>query len=210
VDFNTHRQTNDISMGRFPDATGPLVFMTNATPRAANIYITGGANRPVTMQPISDKYVVLGETLSFTIIASDPDTGQTLTYSGSGLPSGATVGASSGLFQWTPTPAQAPSTTPVPVTVTDSGSPPLSASRSFTIYVLLPPQAGINRETGGIKLAIPTVPGRQYQILFKNALEEATWTPLGGPHIATGTSLEVSDTFAAETQRFYKIEVVAQ
>jgi lamin tail-like protein/CotH protein/Big-like domain-containing protein len=210
VDFNTHRQTNDISMGRFPDATGPLVFMTNATPRAANIYITGGANRPVTMQPISDKYVVLGETLSFTIIASDPDTGQTLTYSGSGLPSGATVGLSSGLFQWTPTPAQAPSTTPVTVTVTDSGSPPLSASRGFTIYVLLPPQAGINRETGGIKLAIPTVPGRQYQILFKNGLEEATWTPLGGPQIATGTSLEVSDTFAAETQRFYKIEVVAQ
>jgi hypothetical protein len=209
VDFNTHRQTNDVSEGRFPNGTGPLVFMTNATPGAANIYATGGSHQAPNMLPVSDKFVILGETLSFTINASDPDAGQTLTFSGTGLPIGASVGSSSGLFQWTPASNQAPSTNSVSVTATDNDTPPLSASRNFTIYISLPPQVAINRETGGIKMALPTVPGRQYQVLYKNLLTDESWTPLGGPVTATGTSLEIPDTIGSQTQRFYKIEVLS-
>ncbi|HTD87127.1 MAG TPA: lamin tail domain-containing protein, partial [Candidatus Binatia bacterium] len=70
VDFNGLRQTNDVSMGRFPDASGPVVFMTSPTPAARNIYSTGGSNQPPNLLPIGDKYVILGETLSFTANAS--------------------------------------------------------------------------------------------------------------------------------------------
>ena len=210
VDFSTQRQTNDVSQGRFPDDTGPLVFMTDPTPGAPNIFASGGDNQPPSVQPISDKYVILGETLSFAIDATDPDAGQTLSYSGTGLPTGATVGNSSGLFLWTPTPGQAPSSNPVSLTATDSGTPPLSASRSFTIHVSLPPQVKIDRETGGINMSLPTVPGRQYQVRFKDALTDAAWQPLGGPITATGPSIDIPDLIGAQGQRFYKIEIVPQ
>ncbi len=209
VDFNTTRQTNDVSHGRFPDASGPLTFMTTATPGAPNVYSTGG-NQDPSVLPISDKYVILGETLSFQINATDPDAGQTLTYTGTGLPTGAQVNLSSGLFQWVPSGSHAPSVNPVSVTATDNGTPQKNASRSFTIYVSLPPQVVIDRETGGITMSLPTIAGRQYQVLFKNSLSDATWQPLGGPRTATGASMDIPDTIGAQSQRFYKIEVVAQ
>ena len=208
VDFLTHRQTNDISQGRYPDAAnGPYVYMTTPTPGAANVF-SQGVNQPPNMLPIGDKYVVLGETLSFTVNATDPDPGQTLQYTGTGLPAGATLGLTSGLFQWTP--ATAPSSANINVTATDNGTPPRNANRSFAVHVSLPPQVVISRETGGINMAVPTVPGRQYQVRFKNALTDATWSPLGGPRTATGTSMEIPDTIGARSQRFYKIEVVPQ
>jgi hypothetical protein len=54
------------------------------------------------------------------------------------------------------------------------------------------------------------VPGRQYQVLFKNALTDGSWTPLGGPRTATATSMEIPDTIGTQSQRFYKIQVVGQ
>ena len=203
-------QTNNVSMGRFPDATGGFQYMTNATAGRVNIPNASGVNHQPVMLPIGNKFMVLGETLSFTLPASDPDPGQTLGYTGTGFPSGATLGLLSGLFQWTPTPAQAPSTTSVNVTATDNGTPPMSASRSFTIYVSLPPQITINRETGGITMSFATIAGRQYQVLFKNALTDALWSQLGGPRTATGSTMEIPDAIGAHTQRFYKIEVVGQ
>ena len=203
-------QTNNISMGRYPDAALGFQYMTNATPGRANIANAGGVNHRPNVLPISDKYTILGETLSFTVPATDSDVGQTLSYTGSGFPSGATLGLSSGLFRWTPNPSQAPSTTTVNVTATDNGTPPLSNGRSFTIYVTLPPQITINRETGGITMALPTIAGRQYQVLFKNALTDASWSPLGGPRTATGSSLEIPDVIGSQAQRFYKIQVVGQ
>ncbi|MBX3733378.1 MAG: PQQ-dependent sugar dehydrogenase [Verrucomicrobiae bacterium] len=49
-------------------------------------------------------------------------------------PAGLTVSAS-GQVSWTPTEAQGPSTNLVTVSVTDNGSPPLSATQSFTVVV---------------------------------------------------------------------------
>jgi hypothetical protein len=68
----------------------------------------------------------------------------------------------------------------------------------------------ISRETGGISMSVPTVPGRQYQVRFKNSLTDASWAPLGGPRTATGASMQIPDTIGAQQQRFYKIEVVPQ
>ncbi|MCY2990701.1 MAG: Ig-like domain-containing protein, partial [Planctomycetota bacterium] len=54
----------------------------------------------------SNHQVQLGKTLSFTVAATDPDAGTTLTYSASGLPDGATLDPATGLFRWTPTAGQ--------------------------------------------------------------------------------------------------------
>src|SRR6185295_11686337 len=56
----------------------------------------------------------------FTATATDHDLpAQTLTFSLSGQPSGASIGASSGAFTWTPTEAQGPGTYTFDVIVSD-------------------------------------------------------------------------------------------
>ncbi len=73
--------------------------------------------------------------LAFTAGASDPDPGQTLTFSLAGQPGGAAVNPANGSFSWTPTEAQGPSTNTFTVLVADNGSPPLTNSQSVTVVV---------------------------------------------------------------------------
>ncbi|SPE54249.1 hypothetical protein SBV1_1780014 [Verrucomicrobia bacterium] len=58
----------------------------------------------------------------------------TLTYQLINPPDGANINAN-GIITWTPSQAQAPSTNILTTVVTDSGSPPLSATNSFTVVV---------------------------------------------------------------------------
>ncbi len=93
-------------------------------------------NQPPTLSPIGQKTVTELQLLTFTNSASDPD-GNALTFSlGAGAPTNSTIGASSGVFSWTPTEAQGPGTNSVSVIVTDNGSPSLSATQTFTVFVL--------------------------------------------------------------------------
>ena len=77
-------------------------------------------NQPPVLNPIGDKSVSEGTTLSFTATASDADIpSQTLTFSlGAGAPSGASI-TSGGAFSWTPTEAQGPGVYSINVTVSD-------------------------------------------------------------------------------------------
>jgi hypothetical protein len=63
-------------------------------------------NRAPSLTPISSQNGVEGTPISITLSAIDPD-GDSITYSATGLPSGASIGASSGKFTWTPTYTQA-------------------------------------------------------------------------------------------------------
>src|SRR6185436_968184 len=61
-----------------------------------------------------------GQPVSFTASASDDDVPvQTLTFSLSGAPAGATIGASSGVFSWTPSEIQGPGVYTFDVMVSD-------------------------------------------------------------------------------------------
>jgi hypothetical protein len=205
VNFNSNRQTNDISHGRFPDgAAPPFIYMTNATPGAANRRDATGGNLPPSIDPIGDKYVILGQTLQFQVVATDPN-GGSLTYSISGAPAGATIGQSSGVFQFTPTPQQTPSETTVTVTVTDPGL--LSANRNFTLRVSAPPTMEISGTVGSVTVGFPTVPGKNYQVQYKDNLQDEAWQNLGGPHLASGFSLQINDDFTGP-HRFYRIVVL--
>ena len=89
------------------------------------------------MAAISNQTVFANTLLSLTASATDTDLPpQTLTFTlGSGAPTGATI-TTNGLFTWTPTHAQSPSSNHIVVIVTDNGTPPLSATQSFTVTVL--------------------------------------------------------------------------
>lgn len=94
-------------------------------------------NRAPVITPVSDKTVDELTPLTFTVVASDPDGApQTQTFSlDPSAPAGASIDAATGVFAWTPTEAQGPGTYPIAVRVADNGSPPLSNSVSFTIFV---------------------------------------------------------------------------
>jgi len=96
-------------------------------------------NTPPVLAAISNRTVYANTLLTFTASATDTDQPpQTLTFSlGTGAPTGASI-TSGGVFTWTPTAAQAPSTNALSVIVTDSGVPQMSATNSLSVVVLQP------------------------------------------------------------------------
>ncbi len=94
-------------------------------------------NTAPTLFAISNRVIVEGSLLSFTNTATDLDSpSNTLTFSlETNAPAGASINPTNGVFTWTPSEAQGPSTNLVSVKVTDNGVPPQSDVKSFTIVV---------------------------------------------------------------------------
>ncbi len=201
-------QTNDVSQGRYPDGIGLVYFLAAPTPRAPNSF---NGNLPPVLDPIADRILYRGETLAFTVTASDPNLPpQILAFSLDNPPPGMTIDPASGLLQWTPPFAQPPGTNGVTVRVTDNGTPILSAARSFKIIVALPPQlTGISRLlNGNLALSFQAIAGKTYRLQYKNALDEPGWIPLGSDVTATSSALTITDNIGANPQRFYRVLVV--
>jgi hypothetical protein len=81
---------------------------------------------------IGNKSTPKGSLLSFTALATEVDAGQTRTFSLTNAPAGATIGAGTGIFAWTPT---ATGTFTFTVKVADNGSPILSDTETITVTV---------------------------------------------------------------------------
>lgn len=94
---------------------------------------TSPVNHAPVLTSIGSKTVNENSILTFTINATDPD-GNALTYSATGLPSGATFNASSRTFTWTPGTGTAGNYN-VTFTVKDNATPPMSASEKVAITV---------------------------------------------------------------------------
>ena len=93
-------------------------------------------NTAPVLASVGNKTVNEGALLTFTNSATDADLpAQTLTYSLTGAPAGASINASSGVFTWTPTLAQGPNTYNITIRVTDNGSPALSDFEAIAITV---------------------------------------------------------------------------
>jgi subtilisin family serine protease len=101
----------------------------------AAFQLLGGAGSPPSFTSVPVTTATEGVLYSYGAAATDP-AGSTLTYSLDTAPAGMTIGASSGLAQWTPTAAQAGGN---PVTVRATNARGLAATQSFTIQVALAP-----------------------------------------------------------------------
>jgi len=74
-------QTNNVSEGRYPDGSPNIIRpLTMPTPRGPNVGSAGGNHAP-TLTAIANRSLILGQTLSLTATATDPDAGQTISYS---------------------------------------------------------------------------------------------------------------------------------
>jgi hypothetical protein len=91
-------------------------------------------NHSPVLDPIGAKQVTEGELLEFGITASDPDSGDTLTFSAEDVPAGADFDPETRIFSWTPVTGDAGDYT-VTFTVTDDGTPSQSDSEDVTITV---------------------------------------------------------------------------
>jgi N-acetylneuraminic acid mutarotase len=100
----------------------------------AELYTPDSSNNPPVIAPIGDQTIHEGQPLSFTVSATDPDAGQMVMLSASGLPAGASFDPSTGAFSWTPDYSQAGTYT-AHFTATDNGTPTMSTSEVVQITV---------------------------------------------------------------------------
>ncbi len=101
-------------------AHGSASFTWTISPAVNTVTVTNPGNQSGTV----------GTAVSLQIHAADSQSGQTLTYSATGLPAGLSINASTGLISGTPTGAQTASVT---VTATDTTGAHGSASFTWTI-----------------------------------------------------------------------------
>jgi hypothetical protein len=92
--------------------------------------ITGGGGNTVTVANPGSQSSTVGTAASLQISATDSASGQTLSYSASGLPPGLAINSSSGLISGTPTTA---GTSSVTVTATDTTGAAGTATFSWTV-----------------------------------------------------------------------------
>ena len=143
-------------------------------------------NDPPVVAAIADRTIYELTTLVFTNVASDLQT-NALTFSlGAGAPTNATISPAGGVFSWTPDESQGPSTNVISVIVTDDGVPSLSATQSFTVFVL---------ETN----SAPTLEGIRDRVVHAGALIQFTNTATDSDFPTNGLtfSLEIGAPAAA-------------
>jgi hypothetical protein len=171
-----------------------------------------GSNSPPVLAAVSNQTVALGTTLAITNIATDPDhPAQTLTFSlSSGSATNAAINGPTGVFTWTPTAAQI-GTNAFGIVVTDNGLPPLSATQTFQVVVVLPrPALSIVTfpAVPSVRLSFRAEAGVNYTVQFTNSLSKplgsANWPALTN-FVGTGGITQVSDPSPPDAQRVYRV-----
>jgi hypothetical protein len=204
VDFVSYGpQTNDVSEGLYPDGSANVMFLPKPTPGTNNY-----ANSAPVLAAIPDQFLNLGQTLLVTASATDTDQPpQSLTFTlGAGGPPGAAIDPVTGQLTWTP--LTAPLTNLLSVVVTDNGSPSLSASRTFMVTVLPPPQfENITVNGNLLSLTWPSLPGETYEIEYCDDLDTGVWTTSGAPVAGDGTPLTFTADMTAAPTRFFRLRI---
>src|SRR5206468_113011 len=179
--------STNIVIVRVSDSGSPTLSRTESF-----TIVVDEVNRPPLLASIADQVAFAGIELSVTNSATDPDIPTNiLTFSlDPGAPEGAIINPTSGVFTWTPTSSQAPSTNLVIVRVTDNGVPSLTDTKEFKIVVAQPPTVIESILVSGDTVAMTwsAVPGKTYRVQFKSDLGEATWRNVAGDVTASGST----------------------
>jgi hypothetical protein len=185
---------------------------TNSSESASD---TITVNHPPVLNAVGNKSVDENVNLAFTLTATDPD-GDTLTYSSTTLPTGATLDSVTGAFTWTPTYDQAGSF-PVTFAVTDNGTPNLNDSEAITITVnnvnRAPADLAISNTTAVEDRPVGTTVGH-FSTTDPDTGDTFTYTLVAGDGSADnasftiiGDELRTAAVFDAEVRGSYSIRV---
>lgn len=124
-----------------------------------------------------------------------------------GAPSGANIGAASGVLTWTPTDSQV-GTNSFTVRVTDNGTPNLSDTTSFRAMVVARPELTISFTNEAAILAWSVLPGTSYRIQYKTNLTDTIWTDLVPDVAADGPVARATNGPVTATSSFYRLLAV--
>ncbi len=198
-----------------PTAAGTFNFTVQVTDSASAtatkaFAVTIGSsttNTAPTLAAVADQTITPGTSLSITNVATDSDTpAQTLTFALLTAPTNATLNTGSGVLAWRPLIAQANSTNAFSVSVTDSGSPAMSATQSFTVFVsaaTAPSNTVVGYSSGIFEFSVGGIVGPDYIIQASTNL--STWETLS---TTTPTALPFSYTDSGAGSyplRFYRV-----
>jgi endoglucanase len=167
-------------------------------------------NTPPTLARIGNQTVNVGQTVAFTASATDTDSPpQTLTFALLTGATNATLNTNSGAFAFRPLITQANSTNNFTLQVSDNGTPPLSATQSFSVIVNLLSAPGISNISvaGGLfSFSISGQSGPDYAIETSTNLTQ--WSNV---FITNSPVLPFNWTDAATNPppRFYRIKLGA-
>ncbi len=173
--------------------------------------LLGPANTEPMLAAIGDRSIIAGQTLNVTNSASDSDVPvQTLTFSLLSAPTNATINATNGIFTWRPTLAQAPSTNLISVSVTDNGTPPLSATQSFQVIVTTPVSPTFGGKPGltggGFSLQVNGGSGLNYYLqTATNLTPPVTWVTVQTNLSATPPFTFTDPAATNFNRRFYRV-----
>lgn len=178
---------------------------------AKNFQVTvNETNRAPVLTAIANRVVHAGTLVLFTNTATDADLPtNVLSFSlDAGAPGPASIGASTGVFNWLTGDANAGSTNTITVRVTDNGVPSKSDAKPFSIAVLARPNIESATVSGGdFNLTWTAIPGQKYRVQFKNDLNDLNWSDLTPDVTAILSSASKSDPLSV-AQRFYRVLVV--
>jgi hypothetical protein len=193
-----------------PDVgNAPWLVATNVN---ASQYRVGGAaeNRPPVIADIPAQFATNGVPFSFTVLASDPDAGQTVAFSlEPGAPAGAAIGSATGLFTWTPGAAQL-GTNILAVRATDNGNPARSATLQFSVVVRapLPPPApvlGVALLGGTLRITFTGANGATYQLQSRSDLTVGEWQDVGSAALGNGGALSLEVVAGTDPRKFFRV-----
>jgi hypothetical protein len=164
------------------DSDGRLVEIAtkdNPTPDLHPALVVFNDQTAPALTPIADRHINAGYKLTITNVVTDAQAPpQGLTFSLVAGPSNAQIDPTSGVFTWRPTVAQAATTNPVSLKVSDNGVPPMSATQQFKVFVneLIQPTLGAPQWVSNSMLVSVSGPaGPDYSILVSTNLLGWQW-----------------------------------
>jgi hypothetical protein len=203
-----NQSAKTFSLGHTYSASGNYTVSVTITDKDGGVgtgsfIVTVNLNTaPVVANAVPDQAGTYGVPFSYALAANtfnDPDAGQTLSYTASGLPAGITFDAATRSFSGTPTQS---STFPVTVTATDDGTPSLSVSDTFNILVAKATPLITWANPADINCSTPL--GSAQLNATANVPGTFTYNPLAGMALSLGGGQVLTATFTPTDSANYE------
>ncbi len=169
-------------------------------------------NSPPVFTPVPNQTVNAGVTLTITNTATDPNLPpQNLSFALLTAPPNASLTQldnNDTLFTWRPLVSQAETTNLVQVRVSDNGSPPLSATNSFTITInplVSPDVSAISFSSTQAVLTATGAQGPDYTLWGSTNLTD--WQVIGASNSPTIPVTFIDTNVSGYPTRFYRIQI---
>ena len=211
-DVNQYSNATYYTQGVY-DADGRIVEIAtseNSTPEfRPALVVFNEAQTPPVLAPVADRRINAGYKLTLTNVATDAQAPpQVLTFSLLAGPTNAQLDPASGVFTWRPTVAQAATTNPVILTVSDNGVPPMSATQQFKLMVnaLVLPALGVPQFFGNsVQVSVNGQWGPDYSVFVSTNLLEWQWLLTSNTPILPWVFTDLQATNFK--RRFYRVGI---